>query len=78
MQSVIRGELEVSAFRAYAGYSGWAPGQLENEIVAGSWNIAEADADLIFAADTSTIWPELNRRLNGLTAQLAGSPAGSK
>ncbi|HEV2007301.1 MAG TPA: YqgE/AlgH family protein [Burkholderiales bacterium] len=39
---VERGEL--TAFCAYAGYSAWAPGQLQSEILRGGWYMVQADA----------------------------------
>ena len=45
--------------RAYAGYSGWAPGQLEDEILRGSWKILEADVESVFNPDSGKIWKEL-------------------
>lgn len=44
------------------GYAGWGPGQLESEIQSGSWFIAPANPDLVFAADVDGIW----RRALGL------------
>jgi putative transcriptional regulator len=38
------------------GYAGWGPGQLESEIRSGSWYVAPADPDLVFADDPATIW----------------------
>src|SRR6185295_15451194 len=35
-------------FRVYAGYSGWGPGQLENEIARGDWLVRPGDADYVF------------------------------
>jgi putative transcriptional regulator len=35
------------------GYSGWSPGQLENEILHNGWLHCDADPDLVFSAD----WP---------------------
>ena len=48
--------------RAYAGHSGWAPGQLQHEISRGSWYILPADAETVFEKDAASIWPELSRR----------------
>ncbi len=38
------------------GYAGWAAGQLESEIKAGSWLTAHASPDLIFHKDNATKW----------------------
>ncbi len=42
-------------FRAYAGYAGWAPGQLELEVDAGGWHVMDGDGASIFG-DTSDLW----------------------
>ena len=68
LEQVRRGEL--TAFRAYAGYSSWAPGQLQREILIGGWYVVQADAEIIFAAEPSTIWPELIRRITTKQAAL--------
>ena len=52
--------------RAYAGYAGWAPGQLEKEIQHGDWVIVEADKNTIFTQDTSQIWNNLMKTWSGL------------
>jgi putative transcriptional regulator len=49
-------------FRAYAGYSGWAAGQLEMELKRDDWHVMRADVGTVFEADPSTVWPELIRR----------------
>ena len=48
--------------RVFSGYSGWAPGQLQQEIARGGWHVIPADAETIFDKDSALIWPELNRR----------------
>lgn len=45
--------------RVYAGYTGWAPGQLEHEVSRGDWIIGNADAEMIFSEDPSKSWPEV-------------------
>ena len=49
-------------FRIYAGYAGWAPGQLEAECGNGDWHILEANATALFDKKPSEIWPELIHR----------------
>jgi len=48
--------------RVYAGYSGWAPGQLQREIERGGWQVLPADAETVFDMDPARIWPELIKR----------------
>ena len=51
------------AFRVYAGYAGWAPGQLQAEFDRGDWRIIRADSGAVFfEQDPETIWPEMIRR----------------
>lgn len=48
--------------RVYAGYSGWAPGQLQGEMKRGDWHVINADPETIFKKDPKTVWPELVKR----------------
>ena len=57
--------IEGEATRAYAGYSGWAPGQLQVEIERGDWIIAESDTSIIFDKDTEALWPRLYKTWSG-------------
>ncbi len=52
-------------FRAYAGYAGWGPGQLEFEMAQGSWATVRADPTKIFSQDPSELWSELIESLRG-------------
>ncbi|BCA54311.1 UPF0301 protein [Nitrospira sp. KM1] len=47
------------AFRAYVGYSGWGPGQLELEMKTGSWLTIPADPTIVFERDPVRIWSEI-------------------
>ncbi|MCS6924298.1 MAG: YqgE/AlgH family protein [Candidatus Binatia bacterium] len=49
-------------FRAYIGYAGWAPGQLDQEVTRGDWHILPATAALIFDTPPEAVWPELIRQ----------------
>jgi putative transcriptional regulator len=48
-------------FRAFAGYAGWSPDQLDREVARGDWHILRADPVTIFDKDRSKIWPDLIR-----------------
>lgn len=50
-------------FRAFAGFAGWAPGQLEHEMLEGAWGILPSDAFTIFDKDPATLWPDSINRL---------------
>lgn len=51
-----------AAFRFYAGYAGWASGQLEDELDRGSWRVLPADSAVVFDRDPDVIWSEMIRR----------------
>jgi putative transcriptional regulator len=73
LEQVVRREMTVTAFRAYAGYSGWAPGQLQAEIARGGWHVIQADADAIFESDPSAMWEKLIRRINTRSTKAVAS-----
>lgn len=58
--------------RLYAGYAGWAPGQLEAEIARDGWYVLEVDHGTIFHADPATLWRELHQRASSPSTR-AGS-----
>ena len=51
--------------RAYVGYTGWAPGQLEHEIHRGDWIIVHADPNIVFDQDHRSIWRKLRKSWSG-------------
>jgi putative transcriptional regulator len=56
------------ALRLFVGYAGWAPGQLGGELARGDWWTVKADVDTIFRTNTDTLWDELSRRAQSVTA----------
>ncbi len=66
LQTMIDDAKEGERFRVYAGYAGWAPGQLDREVLRGDWHIFQADAETIFDKKPLEIWPELIRRSSDL------------
>jgi len=70
-----RGPSEV---RVLVGYAGWGPGQLERELAKGAWLPAEADAALLFADATSTLWQRAYQQTIGtIPAAFVGTTRGS-
>jgi putative transcriptional regulator len=59
LERVITHPEPTETFRAYAGYAGWAPGQLEFEMTLGSWAIVPADSAIIFDKDPGDLWQDL-------------------
>lgn len=45
--------------RVFAGYAGWSPGQLENEMALKSWITHPASVDLVFDTDPRTLWKKI-------------------
>lgn len=46
-------------YRLYAGFSGWAPRQLEAELERDGWYVVAAREDLLFRDSTAGMWREL-------------------
>jgi putative transcriptional regulator len=57
-------------FRVYAGYAGWAPGQLDQEFSRGDWHVIRADKETVFEKEPSQIWTELIRWFAGQWVQI--------
>jgi putative transcriptional regulator len=47
--------------RTFAGYAGWAPGQLESEMKRQAWLTHPATLDLVFDPEPSTLWRKILR-----------------
>lgn len=45
--------------RMFAGYSGWGPGQLEGELMAGAWVLTSADGETLFNTNPKDLWEHL-------------------
>ncbi len=58
-------------FHAYLGYSGWAPGQLEEEIAQNAWVILKARKELIFHPHPEKVWREALIHKGGLFSYFA-------
>src|SRR5204862_6564626 len=54
--------------RFFAGYSGWAPGQLQGELDRGDWLVGDAEAGPDFLQDPSRLWKDMVRRAGAVRA----------
>ena len=64
----------LDALRIYAGYAGWAAGQLDAEVDNQDWFVLPAQASDYFSADPVRLWPSVLRRQRGALALLATMP----
>ncbi len=62
-------ERPTGRFRLFAGFSGWAPRQLEGEIRRDGWHVLAASEDIVFRDDTAGMWRELLERARGERVQ---------
>jgi putative transcriptional regulator len=60
--------------RAFAGYAGWGPGQLDAELEREDWFVAPADVDDIFDPDADVLWRRILERKGGHFALVARMP----
>lgn len=64
----------LSSLRVFAGYAGWAAGQLAGEIESGAWLVLEALPGDAFVTEPSRLYPAVLRRQGGETALLSTFP----
>lgn len=62
------------SFRAYLGYSGWGPGQLESEMQTGSWITLPADPSIVFEKESARIWSDIVLSLDETSRHYADMP----
>ena len=56
---------DVRRARAFAGYAGWGPGQLDAELARDDWFVAPAGIDDIFDPDAEELWQRVLARKGG-------------
>lgn len=61
--------------RVFAGYAGWSPGQLEDEIATGSWFTFKALPSDAFTDRPDDLWAMVLRRQGGIIAAVAIYPS---
>lgn len=48
-----------STVRFFIGYSGWGPGQLDGELLRGSWHVVPGSGDQVFSREPESLWQQL-------------------
>jgi len=64
----------VAGVRMFAGYAGWSPDQLEEELAEGAWIILDALVADVFTAEADALWHDVLQRQGGSLALLAAYP----
>lgn len=60
--------------RLFIGYSGWGPGQLQEEIKRNSWLVAPASIDVVMTNDWNKLWKEVLKGMGKDYGILANFP----
>jgi putative transcriptional regulator len=66
--------VELEHVRVFAGYAGWAPDQLEDEIAQGAWFAIDAQPSDVFTGDPGGLWHAVLRRQPDALKLLATYP----
>jgi putative transcriptional regulator len=75
-QTLLREVLEARTApraRVLAGYAGWGPGQLDEELAQSAWLMGDVDLDLVFDIAAEAMWETAIRRLGADPAALTTS-----
>ena len=65
---------EVERARIFAGYAGWAPGQLEDELAQDAWLVVDARADDVVSDRPDELWRTVVGRQPGSARLMANFP----
>jgi len=68
------GTMKTQHVRFFLGYSGWTPGQLEEELKENSWIIADGASDALFYSSSNTMWQDVLTKMGGIYKTMAGYP----
>lgn len=64
----------LGSLRIFAGYAGWGPGQLEDELVEGAWYVVESEPGDVSSPSPERLWREVLRRQRSELAMVATYP----
>lgn len=64
----------LGSLRIFAGYSGWGPGQLEEELKSGAWYVVESEPGDVSSPEPEGLWRAVLRRQRSKLAMIATYP----
>ncbi|WP_431044146.1 YqgE/AlgH family protein [Streptomyces sp. P1-3] len=64
----------LGSLRIFAGYAGWGPGQLEEELSEGAWYVVESEPGDVSSPDPEHLWRSVLRRQRSDLAMVATYP----
>ncbi|MFD3516711.1 YqgE/AlgH family protein [Streptomyces sp. NPDC058657] len=64
----------LGSLRIFAGYAGWGPGQLEDELTEGAWYVVDSEPGDVSSPRPEGLWREVLRRQRGTLAMIATYP----
>ncbi|MBX7126958.1 MAG: YqgE/AlgH family protein [Cyclobacteriaceae bacterium] len=68
-------EIAPADIRFFLGYSGWSPGQIEEELQQDSWIVSDlVTPELIFEASPDKLWQEVLKRMGGKFSMISNYP----
>lgn len=65
---------DLGSLRIFAGYAGWGPGQLEDEVTEGAWYVVESEPGDVSSPCPERLWREVLRRQRNELAMVATYP----
>ncbi|MGW1886731.1 YqgE/AlgH family protein [Streptomyces sp. NPDC001970] len=64
----------LGSLRIFAGYAGWGPGQLEEELTEGAWYVVESEPGDVSSPSPENLWRAVLRRQRNELAMVATYP----
>lgn len=74
LELVQTNQIDLSQIRFFLGYSGWAAGQLTDELKEHSWLTAMSNRKIIFQEDSEQVWKDSLKLLGGDYERMANYP----
>jgi putative transcriptional regulator len=73
-QMIAAGDVTTDDIRFFLGYSGWTPGQLQEEIDKNVWIVNNNATNKLFNLDADTLWRGILRQMGGKYKVLSNYP----